>query len=72
MSREEVKKAIEYYRDTEKGYRNIKAMNHAYRWIKTDSHMKKLRKFEKDEVDFFESRTNLLKLLSTRLYKIVK
>ena len=72
VSRGEAQKAIGYYRNTDKGSRSLASMKHAFRWIKTKHHLEKLRKYETERLDFQESRTNLLKVLSKRLFEVVK
>ncbi|CAO4375620.1 unnamed protein product [Caenorhabditis nigoni] len=72
VSRQEAQKAIDFYRSTASGSKSFKILANRFRWIKTHHHLEKLRKFEKDKDDFKETRTNLLQLLSKRLFEIVK
>ncbi|UMM24997.1 hypothetical protein L5515_004979 [Caenorhabditis briggsae] len=72
VSREDAQAAIDYYRNTTKGSRPLSSMVSRFRWITDAKHMEKLRAFEKEKNEFKENRTNLLRLLSQRLYEIVK
>nr|pir hypothetical protein F30F8.4 - Caenorhabditis elegans [Caenorhabditis elegans] len=72
VSREELDKAITFYRSGKIGSRPITTMHHSYRWIRTDAHMNKLRKYEKDKKAFQESVRVRLAQLTQRLYEEVK
>ncbi|CAL2051777.1 unnamed protein product [Caenorhabditis brenneri] len=72
VSRCDLQDAIKYYRDTNKGSRPLSSMTSRFRWITSETHLQKLRKFEKEQDDFKESRTNMLKVLGNRLYEVVK
>ncbi|EFP13218.1 hypothetical protein CRE_08455 [Caenorhabditis remanei] len=72
VSREEAQKAIDFYRKTTKGTRPFKTMKSRFRWITNLGHLEKLRRYEKEKTDFNESRSNLLRVLSKRLFQEVK
>ncbi|EGT55375.1 hypothetical protein CAEBREN_20315 [Caenorhabditis brenneri] len=72
VSRSDMQDAIDYYRGTKKGSRPLSSMTANFRWITSENHLQKLRKFEKEQDDFKESRTNMLKVLGNRLYEVVK
>ncbi|EFO93515.1 hypothetical protein CRE_01347 [Caenorhabditis remanei] len=72
VTREELQEALDYYRQPEKGTRTLSVMSSRFRWIVTEAHLKKLRQFEKQKIDFKESRTIVLKFLGSRMYEVVK
>ncbi|EGT31220.1 hypothetical protein CAEBREN_15969 [Caenorhabditis brenneri] len=72
VSRDELLEALKFYREPSKGSRSLSCMTSNFRWIKTPKHLEKLRKFEKEKESFKESRRSMLKVLSARLYEVVK
>ncbi|GMS84757.1 hypothetical protein PENTCL1PPCAC_6932 [Pristionchus entomophagus] len=46
IGEEEVMKAIRFMRGTKTGSRPLKVVNRWYRWVRTENHMKKLRKID--------------------------
>ncbi|PIC13551.1 hypothetical protein B9Z55_027664 [Caenorhabditis nigoni] len=64
--------ALEFYRQPEKGSRALSAMTSRFRWIKNNNDIIKLREYEMDRDNFKEKHTTLLKLLSSRMYEVVK
>ncbi|PIC14070.1 hypothetical protein B9Z55_027366 [Caenorhabditis nigoni] len=69
---EEFQTAIDYYRNTTKGFRSLDSMKSRFRWITESKHIDKLRAYEKEKNEFKETRTNLLRFLSNRLFEVVK
>uniref|UniRef100_A0A914V4D4 HTH CENPB-type domain-containing protein n=1 Tax=Plectus sambesii TaxID=2011161 RepID=A0A914V4D4_9BILA len=63
---DKVQSALEYYREPTKGSRSLLVMNRRYRWITTEYHMQRLRKFER-EGQIRADRRNNLRVLARKL-----
>ncbi|EGT56911.1 hypothetical protein CAEBREN_12031 [Caenorhabditis brenneri] len=72
VSKEEVDKAIKYYREPAKGSRTPKTMSTRFRWLTLPSHLQKLREIEEAGPNYRGDRCRLLQILSDRLFEEVK
>ncbi|CAJ0581224.1 unnamed protein product, partial [Mesorhabditis spiculigera] len=48
----EVKRALDYYRSAKNGHRTVRAMTTKFRWVTSDYHIRKLRKYASDKKAF--------------------
>ncbi|KAF1746077.1 hypothetical protein GCK72_022529 [Caenorhabditis remanei] len=72
VNKEDVEKALSYYRDTSKGHRTAQAMYSRFRWLSTNYHLQKLRDIENEGASYKGDRFRLLAILADRLFEEVK